>query len=76
MGKMKHFVKYRARCEGSIAENYLLNECLTFCSMYLGTVETRFNRKDRNYADMNDLTCHFFVFTQSIRPWELVRVKI
>ena len=46
----------------------MLNECLTFCSMYFSTVETRFNRKDWNYADMDDRSCRFSVFTQTVRP--------
>ncbi|XP_062074039.1 uncharacterized protein LOC133778190 [Humulus lupulus] len=37
-----------ARPEGSIAEGYVVDEALTFCSMYFKGVETRFNRPDRN----------------------------
>ena len=41
----------RNRChpEGSIAEGYLAEECLTFCSRYLNDVETKLNRRPRNY---------------------------
>ncbi|XP_058787489.1 uncharacterized protein LOC131661866 isoform X2 [Vicia villosa] len=45
---LKSFVRNRARPEGSIAEGYLANECLIFCSRYLSTVETRFTRPCRN----------------------------
>ncbi|XP_058003975.1 uncharacterized protein LOC110659856 [Hevea brasiliensis] len=38
----------RAYPEGSIAEGYIADECLTFCSRYLECVETRFNRPLRN----------------------------
>ena len=34
--------------EGSIAEGYLFDECLTFCSRYLEGYETGFKRKGRN----------------------------
>nr|XP_051210888.1 uncharacterized protein LOC127328322 [Lolium perenne] len=34
--------------EGSIAEAYIVDECLTFCSRYFDDVETRFNRPSRN----------------------------
>ncbi|KAJ9551366.1 hypothetical protein OSB04_015411 [Centaurea solstitialis] len=37
-----------ARPEGSIAEGYVAEEALTFCSMYLQDVQTRFNRPKRN----------------------------
>ena len=44
---MKSYVKNRAQPEGSIAEGYLAEECLTFCSRYLDGIETRFNRVGR-----------------------------
>lgn len=44
----KRYVRNMARPEGSIAEAYVVDECLTFCSRYLDDVETRFNREGRN----------------------------
>ncbi|XP_058214912.1 uncharacterized protein LOC131326234 [Rhododendron vialii] len=35
LGKLKGYVSNKARPEGSIAEAYILKECITFCSMYL-----------------------------------------
>ncbi|XP_058112986.1 uncharacterized protein LOC131256009 [Magnolia sinica] len=46
--RLKSYVRNRSRPEGSIAEGYLAEECLTFCSRYLHGVETRFNRPVRN----------------------------
>ena len=38
----------KAQPEGSIAETWLAEEILTFCSRYLDTeIETRFNRQPR-----------------------------
>ncbi|GKA70838.1 hypothetical protein Tco_0776977 [Tanacetum coccineum] len=37
-----------ARPEGCIAEAYIAEEALTFCSHYLRNVPTRFNRPDKN----------------------------
>jgi hypothetical protein len=45
---LKDMVGNPAHPEGSIAEAYLMHECLTFCSLYLDGVETRHNRPDRN----------------------------
>ena len=45
---LKRYVRNRARPEGSIAEAYIADECLTFCSRYMDDVETIFNRKPRN----------------------------
>ncbi|KAK1686634.1 hypothetical protein QYE76_047482 [Lolium multiflorum] len=39
---------FDARPEGSIAEAYIVDECLTFFSRYFDDVETRFNRPGRN----------------------------
>lgn len=47
--KLKGYVRNKSRPEGSIAEAYLVEECLTLCSRYLhGGVETRLNRMRRN----------------------------
>ncbi|KAK0588832.1 hypothetical protein LWI29_006026 [Acer saccharum] len=48
LGKLKRYVKNKAHPEGSIAEGYIVNELLTFCSMYLRGIETKFNRDERN----------------------------
>ena len=44
LDSLKKYVRNHARPEGSIAEDYIINEALTFCSMYLSGIETRFNR--------------------------------
>lgn len=49
---MKSYVRNRSKPEGSIAEGYLAEECLSFCSLYLSVdIETRHNRRSRNYDD-------------------------
>jgi hypothetical protein len=45
---LKCYVWNRSRPEGSIAEAYVANECLAFCSKYMDGVDTRFNREPRN----------------------------
>ncbi|GJY24756.1 transposon, En/Spm-like protein [Tanacetum coccineum] len=42
------YVRNKAQPEGSIAEAYIKDECLTFCSRYFEGVETPFNRPPRN----------------------------
>ncbi|XP_042958053.1 uncharacterized protein LOC122293566 [Carya illinoinensis] len=54
LGKFKRYVKNKARPEGSIAEAWVHIECLTFCSMYLQDVETKFNRPDRNFDGVEE----------------------
>ena len=57
LGTLKKYVRNRARPEGSIAEGYIVNEALTFCSMYLKGVETLFNRPERNMG-VEDMSNH------------------
>lgn len=47
---LKKYVKNKAHPEGSIAEGYLADECVTFLSRYLKDVESRTNRPVR-YVD-------------------------
>ncbi|KAL3618854.1 hypothetical protein CASFOL_037302 [Castilleja foliolosa] len=63
---LKQSVRNKARPEGSVAEAYIAKECLTFCSMYLKGIETRFNRDDRN----NDIEVEdsLPIFSQKCRP--------
>ena len=41
LGKLKRYVRNKSRPEGSIAEGYLAEECLTFCARFLGDGENR-----------------------------------
>ncbi|KAG8381935.1 hypothetical protein BUALT_Bualt05G0024400 [Buddleja alternifolia] len=45
--KLKQYVGNKAFPEGSMAEGYIAEECLTFCSMYLNDIETQFNKAER-----------------------------
>ena len=44
---VKGYVRNKAHPEGSIAEAYIAEECLTFCSRVLD-VDTKLNRVDRH----------------------------
>jgi hypothetical protein len=48
LGWYKSLVRNRAAPEGSIAEGYLVDEILTFCSWYLENTLTVHNRPQRN----------------------------
>ncbi|XP_062075803.1 uncharacterized protein LOC133779922 [Humulus lupulus] len=52
LSKLKSYVRNKSKPEGCIVEGYLADECLTFCSRYMEGVETKFNRKPRNYIDV------------------------
>nr|GEZ54161.1 hypothetical protein [Tanacetum cinerariifolium] len=48
MKKLKGYVRNKAKTEGSIAEGYVAEEALTFCSYYFQDVTMKFNRPDPN----------------------------
>ena len=69
LGSLKKYVRNRARPEGSIAEAYIVNEALTFCSMYLAGIETKFNRPNRNWVEDEDSNVKkISVFETRCRP--------
>lgn len=43
MGLFKRYVKNMARPDGSIAEAFVVDEAVTFLSIYVSDIETRFN---------------------------------
>ncbi|XP_075658683.1 uncharacterized protein LOC142628479 [Castanea sativa] len=49
--RLKSYVRNRAASERSIAEGYIVEECLTFCSRYMEGVETIFNRPTRTIEE-------------------------
>ncbi|XP_016476614.2 uncharacterized protein LOC107798160 [Nicotiana tabacum] len=53
LGHFKSFVRNKAQPEDSIAEGYLAEESLTFCSRYIEDIETRFNKPRRVRDDPN-----------------------
>ena len=70
LGNLKKYVKNKSRPEGSIAEGYIINEALTYCSMYLHEIETRFNRPERNPDYVQDRSSSSVsVFRQLARPF-------
>ncbi|CAN4075780.1 unnamed protein product [Withania somnifera] len=69
--KLKRYVQNKARAEGSTAKGYITDECLTFCSMYLTDIETRFNRKERNddgSSSKDELILN--IFSKSVKPYK------
>lgn len=64
--RLKAHVRNRTHPEGSIAEGYKAEECLTFCSRFLdGT--TRFTRPSRN-PEPSKISKSFFLFESAGEP--------
>ena len=60
--KLKEYNRNQARPKGSIAESYVVDEALTFCSIYLEGIETKFNRPDRNSDNTTSTQSQLSVF--------------
>ncbi|XP_060672435.1 uncharacterized protein LOC132803435 [Ziziphus jujuba] len=63
---MYPFERNKAHPEGSIAEGYVVDEALTYCSMYLHGIETQFNRPEHNKDGENQIASTLSVFTQPV----------
>ena len=70
---LKKYVKNKARPEGSIAEGYVTNETLTYCSMYLRGIETQFNKPERTGGCDKQNHATLSVFTQPAKPFRGVQ---
>jgi len=64
----KLLVGNKAHPEGCIAEGYIANECMTLCSRYLHSIETKFNRPERNYDGGVKFDRTLSVFAHPGRP--------
>ncbi|KAG8485401.1 hypothetical protein CXB51_021699 [Gossypium anomalum] len=69
---LKALVQNRAYPEGSIAEGYIVSECLTFCSRYFSDVETIFSRPPRNDGNIQKR----YIFSTGGRPIGTLNTKI
>ena len=45
---LKGYVRNKAQPEGSIAEGYIAEECMTFCSRFLEDIDMKLNRLERH----------------------------
>ncbi|GJR83742.1 hypothetical protein Tco_0154527 [Tanacetum coccineum] len=66
MKKLINYVRNKPKTEGSIAEGYVAEEAMTFCSHYFQGGTTKFNHPDRN-MDCPPLTCQFQLFRSICR---------
>jgi len=45
---LKGYIRNKSHPEGSIAERYISEECMTFCSWFLEDVDTKLNHPERH----------------------------
>ena len=77
MSKLKSYVRNRSRPEGCIAEGYIAEECLTFCSLYLSDeVETKHDKVGRNKDGCENTMQELNVFSNSGRLLGNGNVKV
>ena len=75
--RYKKWPRNKVRPEGCIAECYVAEESLTFCSKYLRGIETRLNRERRNVdVVIVEMGQHLDVFSQRVRPLGIAQLVI
>jgi hypothetical protein len=63
LGHLKASVRNKGRPKGSIAEGYIVDECITFCSRYFSDdMETRINKAERNQDNHREVSGDEFKF--------------
>lgn len=75
MYKLKSYIRNRAHPEASIAEGYVAKECMNRCSRYMQSIETRFNRLDRNYENSQGHDDTLPIFSHSGRSLGAASVR-
>lgn len=71
LGTLKSYVRNKSRPGGSIAQGYVAEECLTFCSLYLTDyVESKFNQTTRNEGVTGSTTTGLDVFRIKGHAWK------
>ncbi|XP_073133714.1 uncharacterized protein [Henckelia pumila] len=68
LGKLKDFVRNRARPEANIAEAYLADECVVFCSRYLNDTSSLYNHGVRHKDTPSDEFPSLPMFPKVGRP--------
>ena len=76
MHTLKGYVHNKAHPEGSMAEAYIANECLTFCSRHLHRAETKFNCLDRNEDGGRSQHQGLSVFIKLGKPLGQANIKV
>ena len=64
---MKRYVSNRVQPEGSIAEAYILKECINNWSLYIDGIEIVHNQRERNEY-FGESSKGLIVFSQTTRP--------
>lgn len=68
LGKLKSYVRNKARPEGSIAESYLADECMEFCSRYLEGFSTKHNQQSRNHDQPDQFESPIYGHVSTLFP--------
>lgn len=68
LGKLKSYVHNKAYPEASMANSFLADECMVFCSRYLEGFSTKHNRPSRNDDKQDFLDSNLYGPESSLFP--------
>ena len=70
----KSQVRNRSCPQGSMAEAYIVEECMTLCSRYLHAIPTKFNCPERNYKGVIVRGRSLSIFSHPERPIGVAKI--
>ncbi|KAL4384710.1 hypothetical protein GQ457_15G016740 [Hibiscus cannabinus] len=74
LSKLKSYCRNKHYPEGSIAEGYLVEECLTFCSRYLEDIDMGYNRPNKKEVFITNDLAKTYLFGSYFEPIGSVEV--
>jgi hypothetical protein len=68
LGQLKSYVHNKAYPKASIANSFLADECMVFCSRYIGGFSTKHNKSSRNDDSVDYIESTIFGQDSSVFP--------
>ena len=68
LGKLKSFVRNGAYPEASMANSFLADECMVFCSRYIEGFSTKLNKPSRNDDSLDQIDSNLHGHKSSLFP--------
>jgi len=68
LGKLKSYVRNKTYPEACIANSFLVDECMVFCSRYIDGFSTKHNKPSRNDDTIDEFASSLFGHASSLFP--------
>ncbi|XP_074337042.1 uncharacterized protein LOC141674219 [Apium graveolens] len=75
LAKLKSYVRNRSKPEGSIAEGYIAEECVTFCSRFLAANETIKNNMCSTVFERGPIQAEYHIGTRRNKDGTIIHLE-